>query len=98
VKKDRKKEMVTCKVRVLNRTGIHLRLANEIVNAASQFDAMVMLEKDGLEVNAKSMLGVAMLGAEQGAELTLKIEGSDEQKALDTLTGLFETNFGREVI
>jgi len=90
--------MVTGKVKVLNRTGIHLRLANEIVNAASQFDANVMLEKDGLEVNAKSMLGVAMLGAEQGAELTLKIEGSDEQEALDTLTGLFETNFGREVI
>ena len=57
-----------------------------------------MLEKDGLEVNAKSMLGVAMLGAEQGAELTLNIEGSDEQEALDTLTGLFETNFGREVV
>jgi phosphocarrier protein HPr len=90
--------MVTAKVKVLNETGIHLRLANMIVNAASQFEAAVMLEKDGLEVNAKSMLGVAMLGAEQGAELMLNIEGSDEQQALDTLTGLFETNFGREVV
>jgi phosphocarrier protein HPr len=90
--------MVTGKVKVLNETGIHLRLANLIVNAASQFEATVMLEKDGLEVNAKSMLGVAMLGAEQGAELMLNIEGSDEQEALDTLTGLFETNFGREVV
>jgi phosphocarrier protein len=90
--------MVSGKVKVLNKTGIHLRLANEIVNASSQFEAAVMLEKDGLEVNAKSMLGVAMLGAEQGAVLTLNIEGSDEQEALDTLTGLFETNFGREVI
>ena len=90
--------MVTGKVTVINRTGIHLRLANKIVNAASQFEATVMLEKDGLEVNAKSMLGVAMLGAEQGAGLTLKIEGSDEREALDTLTGLFETNFGSEVI
>ena len=90
--------MVTSKVKVLNETGIHLRLANLIVSAASQFKAKVMLEKDGLEVNAKSMLGVAMLGAEQGAELILNIEGSDEQEALDTLTGLFETNFGREVV
>ena len=90
--------MVTGKIKVLNETGIHLRLANEIVSAASKFKATVMLEKDGLEVNAKSMLGVAMLGAERGAELTLILEGSDEQEALDTLTGLFETNFGREVI
>ncbi|MCK4549985.1 MAG: HPr family phosphocarrier protein [Candidatus Krumholzibacteria bacterium] len=90
--------MVTGKITVINRTGIHLRLANKIVNAASQFEAAVMLEKDGLEVNAKSMLGVAMLGAEQGAELTLNIEGSDEREALDTLIGLFETNFGSEVI
>ena len=90
--------MVSAKVKVLNETGIHLRLANLIVNAASQFEATVMLEKDGLEVNAKSMLGVAMLGAEKGAELMLNIEGGDEQEALDTLTGLFETNFGREVV
>ena len=90
--------MVSGKITVINKTGIHLRLANKIVNAASQFEATVMLEKDGLEVNAKSMLGVAMLGAEQGAELTLNIEGSDEQKALDTLIGLFESNFGSEVI
>lgn len=90
--------MVTGKIKVLNRTGIHLRLANKIVNAAAKFEATVMLEKDGLEVNAKSMLGVAMLGAEQGAELTLNIEGSDELEALDILTGLFETNFGSEVI
>ncbi len=90
--------MVSSKVKVLNETGIHLRLANLIVNAASQFEATVMLEKDGLEVNAKSMLGVAMLGAENGAELTLRVDGSDEQKALDTLTGLFKTNFGREVV
>lgn len=90
--------MVSGKITVINKTGIHLRLAKEIVYAASQFEAKVMLEKDGLEVNAKSMLGVAMLGAENGAELTLNIEGSDEQDALDTLTGLFETNFGKEVI
>jgi phosphotransferase system HPr (HPr) family protein len=90
--------MVSGKVKVLNETGIHLRLANLIVNAASQFESDVMLDKEGLEVNAKSMLGVAMLGAEQGAELTLKIEGSDEEKALETLMRLFETNFGREVV
>jgi phosphocarrier protein len=90
--------MVTGKVKVLNRTGIHLRLANLIVSAASKFESMIMLEKEGLEVNAKSMLGVAMLGAEQGAELTLTADGSDEQEALDTLMRLFETNFGKEVV
>ena len=90
--------MVSGKVKVINSTGIHLRMAKEIVYADSQFEAMVMLEKDGLEVNAKSMLGVAMLGAEEGAVLILKVDGGDEKEAFDTLTGLFETNFGKEVI
>jgi phosphocarrier protein len=90
--------MVSGKVKVLNSTGIHLRMAKEIVYAASQYEAEVMLEKDGLEVNAKSMLGVAMLGAEEGAELVLKVDGGDEQEAFETLTGLFETNFGKEII
>lgn len=90
--------MVTGTVKVNNRTGIHLRLASEIVKAASKFQAKVFLAKGELEVNAKSMLGVAMLGAEYGAELRLSVEGADEQEALETLTELFETNFGREVV
>ncbi len=81
--------MVTGKVRVRNRTGIHLRMAGEIVKAASRFDSSVTLAKGELEVDAKSMLGVAMLGAEEGAELTLMVEGADEKEAIDTLTGLF---------
>lgn len=90
--------MLTGTVRVVNRTGIHLRLASEIVKAASQFRSKVLLAKGDLSVDAKSMLGVAMLGAEYDTELLLSVEGEDEQKALDTLTGLFRTNFGREVI
>lgn len=90
--------MVSGKVRVRNRTGIHLRMASEIVKAASQFESTVLLARNDLEVDAKSILGVAMLGAEEGAELTLKIEGGDEDEALSTLTGLFEDNFGREVM
>lgn len=90
--------MVTRTVRVVNRTGIHLRLASEIVKAASQFRSKVILAKGDLSVDAKSMLGVAMLGAEYDTELRLSIDGEDEQTALDTLAGLFETNFGREVI
>jgi len=90
--------MVNGTVRVNNKTGIHLRLASEIVKAASKFRASVFLAKGELEVNAKSMLGVAMLGAEFGTELKLTIDGEDEREALETLTGLFETNFGREVV
>lgn len=90
--------MLTGKVRVNNKTGIHLRLASEIVKAASKFRASVFLAKGELEVNAKSMLGVAMLGAEYGTELRLSVDGADEHEALETLTDLFDTNFGREVV
>lgn len=80
-------------VRVTNKNGIHLRLAGEIVKAAGKFKSTVMIGKDGDETNAKSILGVAGLGAEYGTQLTLRITGSDEEKAMESLIRLFESNF-----
>ena len=85
--------MVTRKVVVTNRNGIHLRLAGVLVKAAGKFSSTVMIAKGQEEINAKSILGVAGLGAEYGTELLLKIDGSDEKEALLSLVRLFESNF-----
>ncbi|MBN1163909.1 MAG: HPr family phosphocarrier protein [Candidatus Krumholzibacteriota bacterium] len=87
--------MVSGKVKVTNTKGIHLRLASELVKAASKFRSNIMISRDKEEINAKSILGVASLGAEFGTELTLKIEGEDERDALNVLMRLFEDNFSR---
>ncbi|MBU8921947.1 MAG: HPr family phosphocarrier protein [Bacteroidales bacterium] len=85
--------MVTGKVKVENKNGIHLRLAGELVKAATRFKATVMIGRDGELINAKSMLGVAGLGAQYGTELELNVDGEDEKNALDTLVDLIKNRF-----
>ena len=87
---------VNGKVKVITKNGIHLRLASELVKAANRFSSEITIAKDSQEVNAKSILGVAGLGAEMGSELFIKAEGEDENEALDYLVGLVESDFNRE--
>ncbi len=88
--------MVTGSAKVRNKNGIHLRLAGELVKAATQFRSQITVSKDAQEVDAKSILGVAGLGAEFGSELIFKITGEDEQEALAHLLNLVENEFVRE--
>jgi len=88
--------MVTEKVKVNIRNGIHLRLAGEIVKAANMFKAVVMISKDSMKVNGKSILGVAGLGAEFGAELMIEIDGEDEREAMQYLVDMFDSNFSEK--
>lgn len=85
--------MVTGKVTVENRNGIHLRLSGELVKVASRFKSVVMIGRESELVNAKSMLGVAGLGAEFGAELLLSADGADEKEAFDAMVDLFKNKF-----
>ena len=87
---------VNGKVKVITKNVIHLRLASELVKAANRFSSEITIAKDSQEVNAKSILGVAGLGAEMGSELFIKAEGEDENEALDYLIGLVESDFNRE--
>jgi phosphotransferase system HPr (HPr) family protein len=88
--------MVTGSARVKNRNGIHLRLAGELVKAATRFQSRVTVSKDGREVDAKSILGVAGLGAEFGSELQFRADGADENDAVAHLVSLVENEFARE--
>lgn len=83
-------------VTVRNENGIHLRLAGELVKAANRFRSDIMITKDSMKVNAKSILGVAGLGAECGASLEIEAEGEDEREAVDFLSDLFENRFNVE--
>jgi phosphocarrier protein len=65
-----------------------------IVRTASQFQSEFFIQKDGYEINGKSIIGVMTLAAEQGATLTLVFEGSDEQEALVAMEAIFEDGFG----
>ena len=83
---------------IRNKVGLHARPAALFVQTASKFKSKVLAVKDGHEVNAKSILSVLTLGAEQGAEVTVRAEGEDEVEVIEALKELVENNFGEEEV
>lgn len=88
--------MVEQTVIIQNKYGLHARPAAKFVEIASRFNADVIISKDGIEVNGKSIMGVLMLAAEKGAKLCLKINGPDEDTAVKELTALLDGKFNEE--
>ncbi len=84
-------------VRIRNRLGLHARPAAEFVKLASRFRAEVWVEKDEMEVNGKSIMGVMMLAAEAGASIRIRAMGSDAENAVDSLTELVLSGFSEEL-
>jgi phosphocarrier protein HPr len=81
-------------VKIINKLGIHARPAAEIVKTAGKFKSNVIIVRDDLEVNAKSIMGVMMLAAENGATIVLRATGDDAEAALDALTTVIANKFG----
>lgn len=72
--------------------GIHARPATLLVKKAVGYESTVMICRCGYEVDAKSIFAVIGLGLTQGAEITVKVEGADEEKAVAELETFFEEN------
>lgn len=83
-------------VKIVNRAGMHARPAAMLVKLASSFTANIHVEKDGLQVNGKSIMGVLMLAAEQGATLRFTAVGEDAEEAIEALTELVRRGFEEE--
>ena len=81
-------------VKIINKLGIHARPAAEIVKTAGKFKSNIIIVRDDLEVNAKSIMGVMMLAAENGATIVLRATGDDAEAALDALTTVIANKFG----
>jgi phosphocarrier protein len=86
--------MISSTVAIVNKLGLHARAAAKFVNTASGFAADIQIERQTQRVNGKSIMGVMMLAASQGSEITLHIDGEDENAALAALTGLINDRFG----
>jgi phosphocarrier protein HPr len=88
--------MVEQMVTIQNRLGLHARACSVFVKEAAKFASHILVARDGLEVNGKSILGVMMLAAEMGAKITLKADGKDEKEALEALVRVVNNKFGEE--
>lgn len=85
--------MLTRTVLVPNRRGLHARAAAKFVTLAERYGASVEVLRDGQSVSARSIMGLMMLGAGQGATLELQAEGWDAKEAIEALAALVEAGF-----
>ncbi|ADC70891.1 MULTISPECIES: HPr family phosphocarrier protein [Thioalkalivibrio] len=83
-------------VPIVNRLGMHARAAAKFVSLASQYASDVTVSRNAQEVNGKSIMGVMMLAAAQGSEVTITTDGEDAEEALDALTELVANRFGED--
>ena len=88
--------MITKKMKIKNRLGLHARAAAQLVKAANQFSSEIHVEKDGENVNAKSIMGILMLAAVCGSEITVQIEGPDADVAMIAIEELVDDGFGED--
>lgn len=86
--------MVRREVVVHNKLGLHARAAAKLVKLASGFASDVRLRRGEREVDAKSIMGVMMLAAGQGARLDIEARGEDAEEAVASLEALIADRFG----
>lgn len=87
---------ISVQVLVQNKLGLHARPVTLIAKLASNFAACISLERAGTVSDAKSVMGLLLLAAEQGTELTLTAEGHDAEEAVEALERLFSEKFGED--
>ncbi len=87
----KKKELL-----IENKLGLHARAAAQIVKSASGYASKIVLSKDNLEVDGKSIMGIMMLAAAKGSSIQVQVNGDDEDQALAGLERLFRDKFGEK--
>jgi phosphocarrier protein len=81
---------------IRNQLGLHARACALFVKTAARFKSEVWVARDDLEVNGKSIMGVMMLAAEEGATIRVRAEGPDEREVVAALQELVDGKFGGE--
>lgn len=85
--------MIKKTTKIINKLGLHARPSALLVSTAAKFDSEVYFTKNGLRVNGKSIMGVMMLAAEQGSEIIVEADGTDEESAVDALIDVISSGF-----
>lgn len=85
--------MIEKDVQIVNRLGLHARPAAQFVKISAKYKSDVFIIKDGYEINAKSIMGVMMLAAENGSTITIRCNGPDEDDCVSELVKLVNDKF-----
>lgn len=83
-------------VTIINKLGLHARAAGKLVETTSRFSSDVTIEKDGRNVDGKSIMAMMMLAAGKGTEIKVKTNGEDEADAIQAIVALINDRFGED--
>jgi len=83
-------------VKIQNKLGLHARAAALLVQTSNRYASEITIENDGVEVNAKSIMGLMMLAAAKGCDVVVRADGQDEAHAMDGVTRLIADRFNEE--
>lgn len=86
--------MIKTHIRISNKLGLHARASAKLTKLAGGFRSEIHLSRNDRRVNAKSIMGVMMLAAGMGSEITIETDGEDEQAAMDAIRALIDGKFG----
>lgn len=93
---DSSQEKLSRELTIANKLGMHARPSAQFVKTCNRFKCDVWVEKDGDQVNGKSIMGLMMLAAGFGSKLLVTCEGSDAEKALQEIEELIVRKFDEE--
>lgn len=88
------KEIFEQNIIIRNQRGLHARAAAKFVRLVETFNADVQVARNGQQVSGRSIMGLMMLAANEGSEISLHISGRDAQKALNAVCALINAKFG----
>ena len=83
-------------VTIVNKKGLHARASAKIVEAAARFQSRITVSRDGQRVDARSIMGLMMLAASPGSEISIDAEGPDAEAALAAIVALATAKFGED--
>lgn len=88
--------MKEIKITIINKLGLHARASAKFVATAGKFQSAIDVTKLTQTVNGKSIMAVMMLAANKGTELTLKLDGPDEEEMESAMVNLISNRFGED--
>ncbi len=88
--------MVEKETVLVNKLGMHARAATKLVQLAQKFKSKIVVIVNGMEADAKSILGLLILAAPVGTKIKIRAEGEDEKEAVEAIVKLIENRFGEE--
>ncbi len=86
----------TATLNICNQRGLHARASAKFVKLASEFESEIQVTRDGVTVDARSIMGLLMLGAGIGCDVEVKAEGRDAPQAVAALTDLVARRFDED--